>query len=289
MNKLALPLALVLVSCAAHTSAGGPAGHVAARACGPAARVPEQLLAAPSVLLFGEVHGTTELPALFGELVCQVSASRPVMVGLEVHGSERTRVTTFLDSSGGASDRAALLAGPFWTSRYQDGRRSEAMFGLLERLRVLRRAGAAVEVALFDVEEPEYGPDRDERMARNLIDAIAAHRGDTVMAYMGNLHARTAVGAPWNPEARFLGWYLRGAGVTFKSFDYASPAGTAWVCMMKEGSDREQVCGPGSWGESRPPPVGTGITLFPEPSPKGFDGIFSVTKLTASPPAKDGR
>jgi hypothetical protein len=245
-------------------------------------------MATASVVLFGEVHGTAELPALFGELVCQVSGNWPVLVGLEVYGSEQARVTAFLNSNGGSLDRAALLAGPFWTSKYQDGRRSEAMFELLERLRVLRRAGAAVEVALFDIEEGEYGPDRDERMARKLIEAMEAHKGKTLMALMGNLHPRKVVGAPWNPDARFLGWYLQSGGVRLKSFDFASPAGTAWVCMMKEGSAREQVCGPSSWSESNPPPSGTGISLFSEPSPKGFDGIFSVTKLTASPPASVG-
>jgi hypothetical protein len=184
---------------------------------------------------------------------------------------------------------AALLAGPFWTGSYQDGRRSEAMLGLVERLRQLREAGRTVDLTLFDVEMVEQGPDRDQRMARNLAAAVRAHPGAVTMAYMGNLHARTIAGAPWNPKATFLGWYLRKDGVKVKALDFAMTAGTAWVCMLKEGSRSEQVCGSTTAGDSKPPPTRAGITLFAQPSPEGFDGTFAVMKLTASPPAGVGR
>lgn len=284
MNKLALPLAVVLASCTAHTAARGSAGQGAPRACDPAAVVPGSLLGSGTFLLFGEFHGTAELPAFFGEAVCQVSGSRPVLVGLEVPGSELNRVTTYLDSAGAPPDRAALLIGSFWTSPVQDGRRSMAMLGLIERLRVLRKAGAAVQVTLFDVEEAEAGPDRDERMARNLAAAARAHPGATVLAHMGNYHARTVAGAPWDPKARFLGWHLARGGLEVKALDFAAPAGTAWTCMM-EAPGRPPVCGPTSMGATNPFPGKAGITPFAKRSPEGFDGTFAVTTRTASPPA----
>jgi hypothetical protein len=285
VTRPSLLLLLTLTSCATSAAAGRPASRAAAPACDPAALVHESLLGPGAALLFGEFHGTVELPAFFAEAVCHASMDRPVLVGLEVPGSEQPRVTVYLASGGEPADRAALLAGPFWTPSCQDGRGSEAMLGLIERLRALRAAGRVVDIALFDVELVDQGPRRDELMARNLVAAMRAHPDALTLAFMGNLHARTVPGAPWNPQARFLGWYLRDSGMQVKALNYTSPPGTAWSQTMKEGSPREPVCGPTAWGGLTPPPARAGITLLAQHSPEGFDGTFTVMTLTASPPA----
>ena len=55
----------------------------------------------------GEVHGTAEEPALFGDLVCQAAATRPVVVALERDVAEQPLWNAYLTSDGGAAARAA--------------------------------------------------------------------------------------------------------------------------------------------------------------------------------------
>ena len=253
--------------------------------------MPEGLLAPGTILLFGEIHGTRELPAFFGEAVCHASAAHDVVVGLEIPGSESERVSAFLRSSGASADRDAVLAGPFWTDGYQDGRRSEAMARLLERLRVLRAIGRHVDVMLFDVEPSESGPDRDERMAQTIMEYQRAHAGPVLMAYMGNVHARTTIGVPWNPKLKPLGWYLSQHGLRVRSLDSGSPGGSAWMCYVEDASDprAEQVCGPHALSGSSRLPAHAGIWLHAMPSPEGFDGVYAVPALSSSPPAASAR
>lgn len=251
--------------------------------CAPYAAVPETLLGPGWFLLFGEIHGVREFPAFFGESACHVAASgRPLTVALELPGSEQLAVDAYLASGGSPADQAALLATPFWTRAYQDGRSSEAMADLLRRLHRLRAAGFRLEVFLFDVERP--GPDRDARMAERLIAYQRAHPSAGILVLTGNLHARTAPGAPWDAAWRPMGWFLREAGARVEALDCSGPKGTAWTCE----SDAPEGCGTRTVGTA--PIVGQqalpAISLAGVPTPEGFAGHYLTTSITSSLPAK---
>lgn len=67
----------------------------------------------------------------FGDLVClALDRGLDVSVVLEIDFEEQDRLDRYL-SAGDDVEPAALLAGPFWQSDYQDGRRSQAMFQLM--------------------------------------------------------------------------------------------------------------------------------------------------------------
>jgi hypothetical protein len=234
------------------------------------------------VLLLGDWHGTVELPAFFAEAVCRAAAAgRPVVAALELPGAEQAQVDRFLATGDDVAAARLLLASAFWTRDHQDGRSSRAMASALGRLRQLRRAGLPVEVFLFDVEPAALGADRDERMATRLAGLVLARPTAVVLALVGNFHARTTIGAPWDPLARPMGWHLRQAGLWVKSLDCAGPAGTAWSCPSAAAAG----CG------TRPvdlggPPGGTArLELFPAESRAGFAGRYLVPSLTGSPPA----
>jgi len=270
--------ALALATSCASLPGPSPRG---APACG--AELPARALAPGAALLLGEVHGTRELPALFGELVCDAALhGAEVLVGLELPGSERERVERFLASDGGERARAALLEGPFWRRAYQDGRSSEAMAALLERLRQLRAGGLRLAPLLFDAEQP--GPDRDRHMAEAIAAGLRARPGAALLALTGNFHARARPGAPWNPAQPWMGAHLRQAGIRVLGFDLAGElAGSAWICTGESASD----CGARPWRVRRPLPDGRrrGAALLAEETPEGYAGLWVAESLTASPPA----
>lgn len=264
--------------------APAPSRAAPAPACADETPLPATLLQPGSVLLFGEIHGVREIPAAFGEAVCAVARTRlPVEVGLEVPGTEQARLDAFVASPGGPADVGALTASDFWTREFQDGRSSQAMLALIERMRRLREEGLPVHVFLFDLGSSKGIGERDKLMAENIAAHVRAHPEALAMALTGEVHAWKAKGAPWNADLLPMGWHLVNSGLEVRSLGRVTPAGTAWICPS--GSPGE--CGSrtmGAWG-ALPSGRTTGIELLPEPSERGNDGLFGVSSMTASPPA----
>ena len=285
-----LALAAVLQACAGLRS--GPE-RVATRttpttptaACAVGAAVPEKLLQPASILLFGEIHGSKELPSFFGEAVCSTADARvPVEVGLEIPKPEQATVETFLASTGAASDVAALISTSFWSREFQDGRSSQATVDLLERLRQLRAQGLPIHVFLFDLDESSPGSERDKLMAENISSHARAHPEALTMALTGEVHAWKTKGAPWNPDFLPMGWHLVNGGAQVHSLGRATPAGTAWNCVGSSASN----CGSHETKAIAvlPDDQAAGIELLPEPSKRGYDGMYVTLSLTTSPPAQ---
>jgi len=280
------PCVLVLLVFA-HGCAGlhGVARPAPAGECAREAALPDDLLEPGSVLLFGEIHGTAELPRFFGEAVCTAAASGlAVEVGLEVAGAEQPSVDAFLASPGGAADVEALAATDFWSRDYQDGRSSQAMVALLDHMRRLRASGLPLHVFLFDLDPGEDMSRRDEAMAANIAAHARAHPVALTMALTGEVHSWKTRGAPWDPELLPMGWHLDQAGIRVRSLGRATPAGTAWICTGGSPSD----CGSKETRATGTLPSGraAGIELLPEPSPRGYAGMYATSSLTASPPAR---
>lgn len=277
-------LSLVLASACAATSTAvrepAPCGYFP---------LPPAWRGAGRILLFGEMHGTRELPQAFGEVVCQAARTAPVVVGLEHPGSEAGRLAAVVGAAGSPEATTAVLrASPYWTSKYQYGATSEAMMALLARLAALRSAGMPIEVFVFDVEQAAQGPDRDERMAANIARMARAHPGAQLLILTGNYHARTARGTPWDPSARFTAGFLRSAGFDVVGLDFAGE-GEAWACMAPDhdavAQVERQICGPTRVRSDRPPLAGGGFTVLEAPTSEGFAGLWGVRSLTPSPPA----
>lgn len=288
MARVVLSASLLLLAGAAcstpHAHPGGSAsGAATSPACAPEAVVPPGLALPGSFLLFGEYHGTKELPAMFGETACVVArGGTPVTVALEVSRSEQAGVNTYLGSPGDLAAEKLLLGNPHWTRTFQDGRSSRAMVDLLSRIRQLRQAGLGIEVFLFDVEAADAGPTSDAQMASHLSDYLRDHPERTLLVLVGNYHARTAVGAPWDPAKKFTGWYLRQAGHRVASLNFDAPTGTAWACYSSVAAE----CGVKQLNRQRSDPLlPPGIHLFTAPSPTGYDGTFTVGSLTTSLPS----
>jgi hypothetical protein len=232
------------------------------------------------VALFGEIHGTVEMPALFARAVCAVAARGPVTAALELPESNQRAIDELL--ARGREAIAPLLEAPPWSAPQaeQYGLTSGAMLDLLLELRRLRAAGLPIAVAAFDRRPTQGG--NDETLADALAELARAEPRRPVLALIGNLHARVGVGAPWNPAQRFAGTLLRDRGLAVLGLYLAHAGGSAWVCIEGEGCGERTM----SAGRDRSPPPGA-VELGDVPTFPGlYDGRIAVGEIRASPPAR---
>jgi hypothetical protein len=251
------------------------------RACEPVEGL-GPLLDPGSVLFLGEIHGNAQSPGFVIRAAClALEAGHPVTVALEIPQQEEERIAAYLASDGAEKDRTALLAGPFWTDPYQDGRRSQAMLALIEDLRALRRKGKPVRLVLLDTTVPPAdGRSRDHTMADTLKAAYDASPQDVFIALTGNLHSRVTLGSPWNPKYEPMGYFFIQAkpAVKVTALDVAYFKGTTWSCDTSERSSCK-VRELGGKGDDK------GVRVILHPLEGGFHGVYNVGPLTASLPA----
>ncbi len=261
--------------------------------CPPIAGV-ERLLDRRAVLV-GEMHGTEESPAFVAGLVCHAArAGKSVTVGFELVEAEEGRFSAFLGSGGSAADRRELLAGPVWqaTGQAQYGATSEAMLGLLDSLRVLRRSGHAITFALFNRTDGSGSQERDRRMAESLGALIDHAASDLFVVLTGNIHSRVARGTPWDPDFQPMGYLLTRAwpDLDLVSLNVSHAGGTAWLCDMEGTCGIRTLSGRGG-GEAISPgaaisPVSIGsVELHDAVQPDGHHGRYFVGTLHGSLPA----
>lgn len=265
MNRpLATVLVLALASCSHRSHVPSCARPIA----GLEARIQRG-----AILWFGEVHGTEESPRFVGDVACHAASAGRVQVGLEIFEDEQPRIDRYLRSDGGAADRAALLEGAFW--HQHDGRSSTGMAALLEQLRALRAAGAAIEVVAYDVPSP----DRDTTMAEHV--ARTRDPAAVFVGLSGNIHSRRTKGTPWNAELVPMVAQLVARGLAITTFDVSWNGGTYWACVSTKPNEPPQC---GSHEISRHEP-GDPWTLGPARD-ASHDGVYRIGRATAAPPAR---
>ena len=223
------------------------------------------------LLLFGEVHGSSEAPALVFQLACSISRSQEVAVGLEIPSNDQPLIDSYLTSDGSKANQAKLISSDFW-QRSMDGRSSVAMLKLIENVRALRNKGFHVNVFAFD-DQPGTNLERNVAIADGIRRFRASHQNSRIIALMGNLHAM-------NEPMQFDGKELVPSGSLLKdlhpiSVFIAYPAGKIWACMP--------TCGIQPLEASRD---ATGAPGFKDGSPiGGYTYTYLLPSLTASPPA----
>jgi len=250
-----------------------------APSCGPEIANLDALRDAPMILL-GELHGLEAAPAFAIDLACRLATTaKPVLLALEIPRQEQGRIDAFLGSSGGAPNEAALLDGPFWRREFQDGRSSRARLALLDVARALRAQRLPIRVvAVDDADVPS--PARDSAMAAMLL--AARKPGETAVFLVGDLHARTRPGAPWNRNIVWAGVRLRSQEPRLLSLDNRFLGGETWMCLGNAPSDCGIKTVKGRGGTS-----GFRIERFAATDSIGFDGMFDIGPATPSLPARE--
>ena len=236
------------------------------------------------VVWVGEQHGTAQMPAFLTDLACIAGTRRhPVIVALERADEEQADWNRFLNSDGSTKAVAALTRAPAWSLAH-DGRTSQAMVTMADRLRQLKQDGRIVDVRLIDrwrrTPEDPNGAHRDQAMANAVLDIIRATPDVLVLVYSGNIHAmkRKSAGFPAdlpNPAASYL------PAAETVCLNLVGAKGEVWNCQ-------DSGCGshpyPGESGRAR------GV-VFAGDSPnagasESFDAVgYTGVTTTASPPA----
>ena len=284
MSPRVLALFAVAALAACHASKAPTKSPTAGRASCPAAIQGEAELDVPLVVV-GEMHGTQEIPALFGGIVCRAAvghAGEPVLVGLEIDSSAQPLLDAYLDSPGGPDAERALTAHVFWHRSLQDGRSSKAGLALLDSLRRLRQSGAKVVVRAIDPPKYDSAATRDATMAANVVAAIGEVHPVHTFVLVGDVHSRVLPGYPWAPADPYIpmGAHLRSTYPNMIGLGFRAFGGSAWTC------DMDMRCGASDLKAREPDGPTPRITLDPEALPKvGWSGRLFVDHATASPPA----
>lgn len=232
-----------------------PAGNVGSQLQGGPARARE-------LILVGEIHGTEETPAEFGNIVERLARrDHPVNVGLELP-------QTALDVPCGGP----VPEDSYWKRPMQDGRTSGAMIRLVCRLRDFQRRGL---VRLFGI-VPETPPQDDGHPYYAAIRRNLAGHAEKTLILLGNFHSRRVPGG--------LPQMLEADGASVTALTVSSPTISAWNCR---GAAR---CGTGGMTatfcavEAERPTIVLGERAGMGPSAQ-WDGCLVFPSLSASPPA----
>jgi hypothetical protein len=244
----------------------------AAVACGPSPKGLGSLTQAGALTVFGEVHGTVEIPSFVANAACLTAKmGHEVAIGLEVPSHLQPDVNRYLDSEGGPDDVKALLKDEHWNAQF--GNASKALLSLIEESRALRHSGRKVSVFFFDKDKDDSG-DRDQIMAAHIAAQAASAPTAVTLVLTGNLHARA-------DSERWMAWHLARRHPGIHTLNVAYSGGSAYLCVD------DTQCGiradlPGQDRGSEP-----FVELFTAADAKGYDGIFYIGgSVTPSPPLK---
>ena len=252
--------------------------RAAAVSCDVPFPVPASITAA-QLVVFGEVHGTWEVPQVVANHVCSLLAKgRRVQLVLEIGADEQGRIDAYMMSSGRLADQQSLLKGGFWSRplvdgrSVQDGRASKAMLALLESARRLALQTGLLSVIAAAAHAAHQDP--DETIADSIRAAVGSRPTSTVVALMGNVHASGAKCTPWDSNFEGVGYRLRDLKPV--TVDTRHSGGTAWVCTNDGCAEKPLF----AVQRDREQQIGYGQSLS-----AGFAWSLMVGRVTASPPA----
>jgi hypothetical protein len=261
----------------------------------------------PRFVVFGEVHGTQESPALVASAACALShEGRRVLVAVELGAESNPRLQQVWKTprEGFAARLVADL--PFFKER-QDGVASSAMLQMLDGLHAMSVAGKPLDVVAFNgfrdeaqarrlAKLPAQDP-HEAAQAENIVSAADSRPYDNVLVLVGNLHARKLPvdhsGVSFDPMVMHL---MQSGGVVSLVQTYTS--GTAWNCIVRPGADLKRGepisaakvdCGAHEVGTSdRQPRSQVGLWSKDERGDPAYDGYYWFPVVHASPPAGAG-
>lgn len=246
-----------------------------------AAPTPISDLPSHGVIIFGELHGTREIPAFFSDQVeTLLKSGHAVHVGLEMSASEQDGLLAAMTLPEAAQHRA-LLELDQWRDG-EDGRNSVAMARMLRHLGQLdKRFQGRLSVFSYDIPSDWRGEsnERDRFMA----DIIGRKRDRVpddqyLLVLAGNAHAFGVPGAPWDPDFRSMTVQLK-ERYPVVSLRNLQSGGEAWICTPECGARTIQ-----GLDRSR----SRGIYLEPFAMDWSdrpvYDGVFFVGELSASEP-----
>lgn len=186
----------------------------------------EQHVVQDRVLFFGEIHGNRQMPALFGDVACEIlNRGESLSVGLEVSQNSQANIDAFFIAPNLGKGLQILLDDAHWQGA--DGRSSEDMLFLVQRLYQLNRDyRGQLQVYSFSAQPPN----RPTKMYVNIKNAIEESSKSHHIVLSGNLHSQTEIGIHGDEAYRPTAYLMREAGFDIASYILRYSSGDAWLC-----------------------------------------------------------
>lgn len=225
------------------------------------------------VVMFGEGHGTKEMPETFLRVVCSaLGKGMSVAVGLEMPVDLNEPLVTYMGSNGGPSARASLLQADFWKLG-EDGRASLAMVEMIDGFRRLGQAGYPISIFAMQGSGKDWHINNDGKMAARIRAEHSAHPESLILTLTGNVHNMNVKPA-WFPPELPAPIPTHITDLNPATFNLSATGGSAWSC--------QNTCGV----HAVPVRANDDAFVVREPSLKdAYTGDISVGQTTASPPA----
>lgn len=218
----------------------------------------------PGVVVFGEYHGTNEIPHFFHDVVCTITerTQGTLLVALELPNEFNA-----LFARAGEDPQEELIARirdlPFW-DEFGDGRHSRAMLQLVERLVATAHAEPRVKLTAFARKNIDIDG------AGFLSNVIRSNGAKRTLILVGNAHARLTPLMKGRPT---MAMSLRDQhGLNVHAYDISAGDGAAWVCLP-ECAARQVL------RTRREPGIHASNCQFD----CGFEGYFHVPVLSIAP------
>ncbi len=233
-----------------------------------------ELLTKHKVVMFGEQHGTKEIPKTFGNLVCHTltkveNKSSKIAVMLEIQQELQPSLDLYLD---GKISQQKFLSHPVWSPKWQDGRFSMAMLALIDQLKSLRQQyPGQLDVWLIDaLKTNQPSVDKNAVMAENFNRRLSNGYEKTLLL-VGNYRNRINLSQGSSMATNIK--EFNPLTLTIKA-----QVGSYWACMgpTAEGCkanhfDKKQVA------------KTEGVVIFKDK--QLYHGAYQFNRLTFSPPA----
>jgi len=225
------------------------------------------------VLVFGDMHGTVQSPAVFGQAAClfaqQLGTQRGV-IGLELPESFNAYFSSIGTASVGTVWSRARRD-PFW-NEFNDGRHSAAMLDLVHHLIELS-AQSRGSLRLLALERQPIDVDG----ASLLVKTMRSWNAARALVLIGNAHARMLrmQGQATEPFARNVAT----AGLRVLSLNAQAGGGEVWWCAPD--------CGVHPFF-AQPEDGGVKIVLPPDGDTQPWHGYYYVPRMSLSHPVNGG-
>ncbi|WP_144240775.1 hypothetical protein [Dyella japonica] len=225
------------------------------------------------VVVFGDLHGTVQSPALFEQAACLFGTSQGPhrgIVGLELPESFNAYFDG-LDQKSLDTAWAHVRAHPFW-SEFRDGRHSAAMLDLVHHL-MAQSAQSKGSLRLLALARQPI----DVEGARLLTDTMRSMGASRALVLIGNAHARMVRMQGQNSEP--FAHNVAAAGFSVISLNAQAAGGEGWICSPE--------CAPKPV-LTQPEKGGVKIVVLPDGHSLPWHGYYYVPEMTLSRPV-DGR
>jgi len=133
------------------------------------------------VILFGELHGTKEIPKILLKLFRRLSKEYPFNLCLEIPSKYQRYINRFFDTG---NEKYLLMIDFFNDKNQMDGRNSLEYYNLIKILYVLKDK---INIYCIDVNKLKNQNDREKLMANNIMKILNSNKKTFVI--LGNIHA----------------------------------------------------------------------------------------------------